>query len=87
MCQRAICPTCRKVTYTGCGRHVEQVLAGVPAPRRCTCAPARGGRARERAPEPAALPDPGSSRHTGAPAHRSRGGLRDRLVRWLKGSA
>ena len=40
MCQRVQCPTCRKATYRGCGQHVEQVLAGVPADRRCTCAPA-----------------------------------------------
>jgi hypothetical protein len=37
MCSPAICPTCRKVTYTGCGMHVDQVLAGVPQERRCEC--------------------------------------------------
>jgi len=31
MCQRATCRTCKKATYRGCGHHVEQVLAGVPA--------------------------------------------------------
>jgi hypothetical protein len=37
MCQRAVCRTCGKITYTGCGRHVDQVLAGVPASERCKC--------------------------------------------------
>jgi hypothetical protein len=45
MCSPARCARCRKVTWRGCGRHVEQVLAGVPAKDRCTCppAPARRG--------------------------------------------
>lgn len=46
MCQRVACRTCGKATYTGCGRHVDQVLAGVPAAERCSCTadakPARG---------------------------------------------
>lgn len=37
MCQRAQCPDCKKPTYTGCGRHIEQVLGDVPPERRCTC--------------------------------------------------
>lgn len=37
MCSPAICPVCRKVTYSGCGRHVDQVLANVPVEGRCTC--------------------------------------------------
>lgn len=37
MCQKAVCPKCRKATYRGCGMHVEQVLAGVPESQRCTC--------------------------------------------------
>jgi hypothetical protein len=37
MCSPAICNQCRKVTYTGCGMHVEQVLANVPQDQRCTC--------------------------------------------------
>lgn len=40
MCQRVTCRACRKPTYTGCGRHVEEVLADVPRPQRCTCTPA-----------------------------------------------
>ena len=40
MCHRVTCSTCHKATYRGCGRHVEQVLAGVPGSQRCTCEPA-----------------------------------------------
>ena len=40
MCQRVTCRTCAKATYRGCGQHVEQVLAGVPAAQRCSCPPA-----------------------------------------------
>jgi len=39
MCQRATCKTCGKATYTGCGQHVEQVLANVPKNQRCSCSP------------------------------------------------
>ena len=37
MCSPAICPRCRKVTYSGCGSHVTQVLAKVPPEKRCIC--------------------------------------------------
>ncbi len=37
MCSPATCRVCGKATYSGCGRHVDQVLANVPASRRCTC--------------------------------------------------
>ncbi len=37
MCERAVCSKCGKATYQGCGMHVEQVLADVPMPQRCTC--------------------------------------------------
>jgi len=37
MCSPAICPRCRKVTYSGCGRHVDAVLSRVPPEKRCTC--------------------------------------------------
>ncbi|SED88236.1 hypothetical protein SAMN04490357_6177 [Streptomyces misionensis] len=40
MCRRVTCPKCGKATYAGCGNHVDQVLAGVPAARRCDCPPA-----------------------------------------------
>jgi hypothetical protein len=35
MCRRVQCPKCKKATFAGCGAHVEQVLAGVPAADRC----------------------------------------------------
>jgi hypothetical protein len=37
MCSPATCKSCGKVTYTGCGQHVDQVMAGVPKSNRCTC--------------------------------------------------
>ncbi len=37
MCQRVTCSECRKPSYAGCGRHVEQVLGDVPREQRCTC--------------------------------------------------
>lgn len=39
MCQRIQCPTCGKPTWTGCGQHIEQALAGVPVDERCQCPP------------------------------------------------
>lgn len=35
MCTAVTCPTCRRTTWAGCGRHVEQVMSRVPPPRRC----------------------------------------------------
>ena len=35
MCRAATCGKCGKITWAGCGQHVEQVMAGVPASRRC----------------------------------------------------
>jgi hypothetical protein len=37
MCSTAICDRCKKITWTGCGQHVDQALAGVPPENRCTC--------------------------------------------------
>jgi len=37
MCSPAVCPTCKKVTWRGCGRHVDQVMRNVPDEQRCTC--------------------------------------------------
>lgn len=37
MCQRVTCSKCGKQTWSGCGKHIEQALAGVPAAQRCTC--------------------------------------------------
>jgi len=41
MCTRVTCGACGKVTYEGCGRHVDAVLRGVPEDRRCRCEPVR----------------------------------------------
>ncbi len=37
MCSPARCRRCGGTTWTGCGAHVSQVMAGVPKDRRCTC--------------------------------------------------
>lgn len=37
MCRPVPCPTCNKTTWTGCGMHVDQVKASVPANNWCTC--------------------------------------------------
>jgi hypothetical protein len=42
MCSPASCRQCGKTTWAGCGKHAEQVMARVPADRRCDCAPATG---------------------------------------------
>jgi hypothetical protein len=36
MCRAVTCRKCGKATWAGCGQHVKQVLAGVPASQRCT---------------------------------------------------
>ena len=38
MCSRTTCRDCGKATWSGCGLHIEEALAGVPASERCTCA-------------------------------------------------
>lgn len=37
MCKRITCQSCGKPTWTGCGAHIEQALAGVPPEERCRC--------------------------------------------------
>ena len=37
MCFPIRCPRCGKVTWDGCGMHVEEVLASVEQAQRCTC--------------------------------------------------
>jgi len=37
MCSPARCETCGKTTWTGCGMHVDEVMAGVPSAQQCTC--------------------------------------------------
>jgi hypothetical protein len=36
MCRAVTCRKCGKTTWAGCGQHVGQALAGVPASQRCT---------------------------------------------------
>ena len=35
MCRAVTCKHCQKMSWAGCGMHVEQVLAGVPRSQRC----------------------------------------------------
>jgi hypothetical protein len=42
MCSPALCSTCGKTTWRGCGMHVDMVMAGVPQTQRCTCNEAPG---------------------------------------------
>jgi hypothetical protein len=37
MCRRVRCEVCNKPTYSGCGRHVEEVLGNIAQSDRCTC--------------------------------------------------
>jgi hypothetical protein len=37
MCRRVQCERCRKPTYAGCGKHIEQVLRGIGQAERCMC--------------------------------------------------
>ena len=36
MCHAKTCKTCGKITWAGCGQHVDQVMRGVPKSQRCT---------------------------------------------------
>ncbi|WJZ02076.1 hypothetical protein CFREI_03885 [Corynebacterium freiburgense] len=35
MCRATTCPECHKTTWSGCGRHIDQVMATVPESQRC----------------------------------------------------
>lgn len=35
MCYAVTCKTCGKTTWAGCGQHVNQVMRGIPASKRC----------------------------------------------------
>lgn len=37
MCQPAVCKTCGKTTWKGCGLHVDAVMRDVAPDNRCTC--------------------------------------------------
>lgn len=42
MCRLVVCKTCSKMTWRGCGMHVQQVMAGVPKDDRCQGHPDQG---------------------------------------------
>jgi len=37
MCSPARCQRCGKVTWSGCGMHVDAVMASIQPAQRCTC--------------------------------------------------
>ncbi len=37
MCSPIRCDACNKITWAGCGAHVEDVMADVPRDQHCTC--------------------------------------------------
>ncbi len=37
MCSPARCSSCGKTTWSGCGMHVDAVLARVPKSQQCSC--------------------------------------------------
>ncbi|PTB81492.1 peptidase C15, pyroglutamyl peptidase I-like protein [Trichoderma longibrachiatum ATCC 18648] len=39
MCRSAVCSTCKKQTWWGCGKHIPSVLDSVPEDSWCTCEP------------------------------------------------
>jgi hypothetical protein len=39
MCRQVMCRRCGLATWSGCGQHVNQVMAGVPKSQRCICLP------------------------------------------------
>ncbi|KAF9473804.1 hypothetical protein BDN70DRAFT_816724 [Pholiota conissans] len=36
-CRQVKCETCGKITWAGCGQHVEAVMAEVKEEDKCTC--------------------------------------------------
>lgn len=43
MCRAVTCRTCGKASWAGCGQHVDEVMAGVPAGERCPGHPEQVG--------------------------------------------
>ena len=35
MCSKVICRQCKKPTWSGCGEHIEEALAGIAKKDRC----------------------------------------------------
>ena len=46
MCFQVVCDDCKKITYGGCGRHMESALRGVPEDKKCKCS--KNGRGTKR---------------------------------------
>ncbi len=44
MCYRVTCSACGKITWGGCGAHVDSALRGVPEDERCRCREAKDTR-------------------------------------------
>jgi len=45
MCSPVQCSTCKKITWSGCGQHIEEALAGFAKNEICTCEIVEGERA------------------------------------------
>ncbi|PRP81185.1 hypothetical protein PROFUN_02019 [Planoprotostelium fungivorum] len=39
MCKKVTCSTCQKLSWEGCGKHLDTVYTGVPEEQRCRCNP------------------------------------------------
>jgi hypothetical protein len=37
MCWKVVCQKCKKYTWDGCGKHIEQVRNSVPKDQWCEC--------------------------------------------------
>lgn len=37
MCSPVTCNVCKKATWSGCGQHIEEALAGISEADRCNC--------------------------------------------------
>lgn len=37
MCYQKKCDKCNKITWGGCGKHIQQALNGVPPSNLCNC--------------------------------------------------
>ncbi|PVH94854.1 hypothetical protein DM02DRAFT_175653 [Periconia macrospinosa] len=39
MCRKAVCESCDKATWWGCGNHIPGVMDNIPQEQWCTCGP------------------------------------------------
>ncbi len=37
MCSKVVCPKCKKISWAGCGRHVDIIMKNVKPEDRCKC--------------------------------------------------